>query len=868
MCSTSCALTETPAAYIWYKNREFLYEDWSPWYQELVHSEEGVTYSCAIKGYEDLRAPDVSVDSVSSTCFTVTYAKGRMCSYQQKSEDESCSITYPTEVYVIETPIGTSLKLSCNSSCLMVDPQTAYRWHWNKKIFTDCEKQDMMSFCSQSETVSCAVKGHEDLFSDEICTDNTFCWMVNYPSRRICTLEGSSVNISSDYYFNGWRNTPKKWHKIKRHGEVTDGGLTEDDNRVEKYDNMKDEHTLTIHELKKSDSGEYAFVFNIFEVWTPFHVPGVILLVTGLKVTMAPSAEVTEGQRVTLTCSTSCPLTDNNIYIWYLNGRRLTLPESPNKHLILDPVGFQHAGNYSCVVPTPQNISSSEENLTVNGVYGQYGPMYPGVNSICALKGLSVDLPCSRKLASSPKWYIRHSNDDYVWKELYADGENTLYNLTEESKFTLRINNLSESDTKFYCCKENTDDDYYCKSKRTELYVTDLQVKVIPTTENQTVTLMCSTSCALTETPAAYIWYKNREFLYEDWSPWYQELVQSEEGVTYSYSVSSTCFTVTYAKGRMCSYQQKSEDESCSITYPTEVYVVETPIGTSLKLSCNSSCLMVDPQTAYRWHWNKELLTVCENQDIISFDTHSETISCAVKGHEDLFSDEICTDNNSCWTVNYPSRRICALEGSSVNISSNYYVNGQNTRTKKWHKIKRHGEVTDGGLTEDDNRVEKYDNMKDEHTLTIHELKKSDSGEYAFVFNNFEVWRPFHVPGVILLVTGLKVTMAPSAEVTEGQRVTLTCSTSCPLTDNNIYIWYLNGRRLTLPESPNKHLILDPVGFQHAGNYSCVVPTPQNISSSEENLTVNVDMLNETIALQPTNPEAKAEPAGQQEDIL
>lgn len=61
MCSTSCPLTENPPAYIWYKNREFLYQDWSPWYQELVPSEEAVTYSCAIKGYEDLRAPEVSV---------------------------------------------------------------------------------------------------------------------------------------------------------------------------------------------------------------------------------------------------------------------------------------------------------------------------------------------------------------------------------------------------------------------------------------------------------------------------------------------------------------------------------------------------------------------------------------------------------------------------------------------------------------------------------------------------------------------------------------------------------------------------------------------------------------------------------------
>ena len=37
-------------------------------------------------------------DSVTSACFSVTYAKGRMCSYKQTSVDEPCSITYPTGV--------------------------------------------------------------------------------------------------------------------------------------------------------------------------------------------------------------------------------------------------------------------------------------------------------------------------------------------------------------------------------------------------------------------------------------------------------------------------------------------------------------------------------------------------------------------------------------------------------------------------------------------------------------------------------------------------------------------------------------------------------------------------------------------------
>ena len=61
MCSSSCPLTESPVVYIWYKDTEFLYQDLSPWYQELISREESVTYSCAVRGYEHLRAPEVSV---------------------------------------------------------------------------------------------------------------------------------------------------------------------------------------------------------------------------------------------------------------------------------------------------------------------------------------------------------------------------------------------------------------------------------------------------------------------------------------------------------------------------------------------------------------------------------------------------------------------------------------------------------------------------------------------------------------------------------------------------------------------------------------------------------------------------------------
>lgn len=82
-----------------------------------------------------------------------------------------------------------------------------------------------------------------------------------------------------------------------------------------------------------------------------------------VQVRFSPSAEVTEGQRVSLTCSTHCPLTHNKNYIWYLNRQLLREPQYKNKHLVLDPVRAQHAGNYSCSVTT--QIQSPEKTLVV-----------------------------------------------------------------------------------------------------------------------------------------------------------------------------------------------------------------------------------------------------------------------------------------------------------------------------------------------------------------------------------------------------------------------------------------------------------------------------------------------------------------------
>ena len=80
-----------------------------------------------------------------------------------------------------------------------------------------------------------------------------------------------------------------------------------------------------------------------------------------MKIT--PAANATEGQRVTLVCSSSCPLTDNPTYMWYQNS--VAQIQSQQNYVVLDPVSSQHAGEYSCAVKGHEELRSPEEMLTV-----------------------------------------------------------------------------------------------------------------------------------------------------------------------------------------------------------------------------------------------------------------------------------------------------------------------------------------------------------------------------------------------------------------------------------------------------------------------------------------------------------------------
>ncbi|KAK0136535.1 Sialoadhesin [Merluccius polli] len=178
------------------------------------------------------------------------------------------------------------------------------------------------------------------------------CNRVSYPTRNMCVLRGTSVDISCTY--SSYEALPHKyWFKWRGNQQSRDL-RTEYGGRVKYPAEKTGRSTLRITDLRETDSAEYRFTFkSTSHEWK------------GLSVEVTPVATVTEGQRVTLTCMTSCPLTDKPSYMWYQNNGPVTGPESPENQLVLDPVSPRHAGNYACSVRNYPHLRSPEETLTV-----------------------------------------------------------------------------------------------------------------------------------------------------------------------------------------------------------------------------------------------------------------------------------------------------------------------------------------------------------------------------------------------------------------------------------------------------------------------------------------------------------------------
>ncbi|XP_033945503.1 B-cell receptor CD22-like isoform X2 [Pseudochaenichthys georgianus] len=194
------------------------------------------------------------------------------------------------------------------------------------------------------------------------------------------------------------------------------------------------------------------------------------------------------------------------------------------------------------------------------------------------------------------------------------------------------------------------------------------------------------------------------------------------------------------------------------------------------------------------------------------------------------------------WGVTCSSPEICAVKGSTVEISCSYtypstWKGSVNTVKKTfWFTKKKDGEPVD--LT----TVSEYAGRVEDRcgnnicTLRIRNLRESDSAEYMFRFITNQAGGTYSgSPGVTLSLTDTDLSV--QVESKDSIRANLKCQSSCDLPGND-YVWYKNGGKIQTGTSSLQ------VDFNYLDSYSCALkgfedsPSPSVCVTGQNSNTV------------------------------
>uniref|UniRef100_A0A671TFW1 Ig-like domain-containing protein n=2 Tax=Sparus aurata TaxID=8175 RepID=A0A671TFW1_SPAAU len=182
--------------------------------------------------------------------------------------------------------------------------------------------------------------------------------------------------------------------------------------------------------------------------------------------------------------------------------------------------------------------------------------------------------------------------------------------------------------------------------------------------------------------------------------------------------------------------------------------------------------------------------------------------------------------------MTYSSTEICALKGSTVDMSCTYTypsrIDGVDTEVKEtfWFTKERRYQHVDLKTDSDyQDRVE-YSCSEKSCTLRITDLRESDSAEYKFRFiTNQPGGRYTGSPGVTLRVTDPDLQVKVTTSLFSSWRE-LKCHSSCRLPAHSSYIWYKNGQKVQSQTSSTYSNY-----FNYADSFSCAVEGHEDFPS-------------------------------------
>ncbi|XP_053472446.1 uncharacterized protein LOC128602585 [Ictalurus furcatus] len=799
-CITTCTLSNNPT-YIWYKNGQRVTD---PYRNELyVSSWESGSYSCAVRGHEELRSPAVCVFDEKS-CWSVTYSTQTICSLIGSSVDIHSYYTFPdrykvTEVFwFIKEQAGVEpvdvredeeyrgrvqyTQISQNNCRLRItnlrerDAQT-YRF----RFYTD----DPTGEYTGDPGVSLSVTDLKVTVSD---------WYTKNSKKlsciTTCTLSNNPTYI---WYKNGQRVT--------------------DPYRNELY-------------VSSGESGSYSCAVRGHE---ELRSPAVCVL--GKEcwgVTYTPERVCAlKDTSIDLSCSYKHPAGHTVIKsVWFIKDQTG-----------VEPVDVREDEEYQGRVQYTQN-SQNNCRLRITNLRERDAQTYrfrfytdggnytgdPGVSlSVTDLKVIVSDSGSWNKRLSCITTCTLSNNPTYIW---YKNGQR----VTDPYRNELYV---SSGESGSYSCAVRGHEELRSPA-----------VCVFDEKSCWSVTYSTQTICSLIGSSVdihSYYTFPNRYKVTEVF--WFikeqagVEPVDVREDEEYQGRVQYTQISQNNCRLRITNLRERdaqtyrftfyTDDPTGKYTGDPGVFLSVTDLKVIVsdsgswnkKLSCITTCTLSNNPT-YIWYKNGQRVTDRYINELDVKIEESGSYSCAVRGHEELRSPAVCVfDEKSCWSVTYSTQTICSLIGSSVDIHSYYTFPNRYKVTEVFWFIKDQTGVEPVDVREDEEyrgRVQHTQISQNNCRLRITNLRERDAQTYRFTFYTDDPTGKYTGdPGVSLSVTDLKVIVSDWSE----QYMNLSCITTCTLSNNPTYIWYKNRQRVS--ECKSASCSVAAVGG--AVSYSCAV---------------------------------------------
>ncbi|XP_077460917.1 basement membrane-specific heparan sulfate proteoglycan core protein-like [Stigmatopora argus] len=245
---------------------------------------------------------------------------------------------------------------------------------------------------------------------------------------------------------------------------------------------------------------------------------------------------------------------------------------------------------------------------------------------------------------------------------------------------------------------------------------------------------------------------------------------------------------------------------ACTLKSAVTLTVTDLNVGEDWRsyLSCDSQTCNLDAPS-YIWYKNANRLPNDYNSQKIWPPEHG-SYSCVIKGHEKHVSPPKCVIN-TCGSVLYNERSICAFKGSLVNIYCIYSYD-----MSIWEKIWFTPDSTDTwnvpskSWDPQSHRYSTFDSSEGKSMLQIKNVTERDSAEYRFKFSTLGR----DLPGTTLTVIAGQVEVI-KAEVKDSSTVaSLYCHTSCSPARYLFWCWRQNSRPCDVFSTRNLEITLHP----------------------------------------------------------